>query len=595
MTPRMRTLLALIFIPCVAFSQLGWPPGFSGGIGGVGFSSPSGPSYLLNDMFLNDLTAGNVNGTNATPTGGVRTVVDTETKISISSRKLSIASITTPGWDKHYLIYPALTRAAGRMAFTKAKHSNANQYSAFHLTTSAGEIPNAPTGHAMRMRVFPVALDFNGGGGAWNQVPAFPAPHGTVYPIGIVLRSVGAFGFVRSGSTWLLVQIHTTGNTATLYPMIQVFDAVSTYEDFVRIPTDLWLPTPLVSDGFGSAFGTSDGLGHAEGIAGGLGAGGGSQTWTGSTWAISGGKAVNTPTEGSELVTNGTFETDVTGWTNYSGLLDVMERNTVSPITGTGDIHTVSTSASSAVATQQLTIALGQWMIARTTGRKLNSSGTRLSDIGFGRPDAPTELDGWTGGSHTLTTANTTSTRTGRAAYTNPYLSLRQNGESGTTREIWADDLSVKQLTLSSLFASANTSTANVIASADVVVVSGTQAGVVVNLDNAGTPANFVIAYHNGTNVLLEKCVAGTYTTLINTAATYSANATLRVIKDGNSYDVYYNNAKVGSTQTISDAGIVSNTRHGLFSTHSGNTLDNFTVYARGTEGQYSNLTIYTQ
>jgi hypothetical protein len=60
------------------------------------------------------------------------------------------------------------------------------------------------------------------------------------------------------------------------------------------------LPTPLVSDGFGSAFGTSDGLGHAEGVAGGIGAGGSGVTLSnvGGTWSVSGGKAINTAPSG---------------------------------------------------------------------------------------------------------------------------------------------------------------------------------------------------------------------------------------------------------------------------------------------------------
>ena len=69
---------------------------------------------------------------------------------------------------------------------------------------------------------------------------------------------------------------------------------------------------------------------------------------------------------------------------------------------------------------------------------------------------------------------------------------------------------------------------------------------------------------------------------------TYVAGATLRVIKDATKYRVYYNNALVGSEQTISDAGIIDNTIHGLFSTYSGNSFDNFTLWARGTGAEYT-------
>ena len=39
---------------------------------------------------------------------------------------------------------------------------------------------------------------------------------------------------------------------------------------------------------------------------------------------------------------------------------------------------------------------------------------------------------------------------------------------------------------------------------------------------------------------------------------------------------------------TIADAGIVNNTLHGLFSTYEGNTVDNWTVYASGSSGEYA-------
>ncbi|KKQ91619.1 MAG: hypothetical protein UT17_C0005G0057, partial [Candidatus Woesebacteria bacterium GW2011_GWB1_39_10] len=70
------------------------------------------------------------------------------------------------------------------------------------------------------------------------------------------------------------------------------------------------------------------------------------------------------------------------------------------------------------------------------------------------------------------------------------------------------------------------------------------------------------------------------------TTVTYSAGAVLRVITYTSSGSlkvrVYYNNVMIGSEQTVSDAGIISNTKHGLFSTYSGNTFDNFTLWARG-------------
>jgi hypothetical protein len=144
------------------------------------------------------------------------------------------------------------------------------------------------------------------------------------------------------------------------------------------------------------------------------------------------------------------------------------------------------------------------------------------------------------------------------------------------------------------LFASVDDSaTSDVVISADVTLTAYTQAGIVMNLDDESSPANFVIGYHDGTNAILEKCVAGVYTSVISAAATYAAGATLVVIKDGNDYSLFYNNVKIGATTAISDAGIVSNTKHGLFSTYSSNRLDNFTVFPRGKGGEYNDLNLY--
>jgi hypothetical protein len=305
-------------------------------------------------------------------------------------------------------------------------------------------------------------------------------------------------------------------------------------------------------------------------------------------------------------------------------------------------------------------------------------------------------------------TDNTTPILTGRATTATTYGAL-QFGNVGPAAAYF-DNVSLKPILTSTLYATVDAGTANVLASADLVVTAGTQAGLVVSYADTN---NLVLAYHDGTNAKLDKCVSTTiisgatlngnfsttdnwtlatgvtiadgklqvrgpaiyasaayqnslltvgkryqysftvsnnvvgtslglqeganttilattdngvysgvytsvvggalrfksftgtdtcdiddvvlidlqtWTSVISAAATYSANATLRVIKDGTSYSLYYNNAKVGSTATISDAALISNTKHGLFSTYSGNTLDNFTVYARGTGGEYDGV-----
>lgn len=175
---------------------------------------------------------------------------------------------------------------------------------------------------------------------------------------------------------------------------------------------------------------------------------------------------------------------------------------------------------------------------------------------------------------------------------------LAVNFGAGPYDTVIVDDFSLKELTLPELFTSVDVGVSDVCLSVDIDTWDGeSPVGVVLSLDDEATPANFVIAYLDrdpGTGTVyngrLEKCVAGTYTTLVDAAITFSAGASLFVAKDGTSYAMYYNNIQVGATQTIADAGIISNTRHGLFSTSDDNQLDNLLIYPRGTKNEYSAL-----
>ena len=136
------------------------------------------------------------------------------------------------------------------------------------------------------------------------------------------------------------------------------------------------------------------------------------------------------------------------------------------------------------------------------------------------------------------------------------------------------DNITCRALTLASLFSTHPYASANCDLSAAITRTAGTQAGLVARLDSATSPANFIIAYLDGVgNVKVDKCVAGTYTNVISGAVTYSAGKVLRLVCSGNSVSAYYDGAQVGSTVTVSDAGIVSNTRHGLFSTYAANSF----------------------
>ena len=105
--------------------------------------------------------------------------------------------------------------------------------------------------------------------------------------------------------------------------------------------------------------------------------------------------------------------------------------------------------------------------------------------------------------------------------------------------------------------------------------------------------SNYGYAVHNGTNAQLHKVVAGVDTTLVNAAATYSAGAVVRVICYGTKWRLYYNNAFIGTEQTVSDAALQSGTGVGWYSTDTDSTGDLFLVHARGTGGEHNALDAY--
>jgi hypothetical protein len=305
-----------------------------------------------------------------------------------------------------------------------------------------------------------------------------------------------------------------------------------------------------------------------------------SRTWQsgGATWAISSNEAVNTPTLGAELVANGTFDTDVAGWSDVStGGGSIAWVNDGNPA-GAMDLTSLGGS-DRGIGEQSFTVVIGSWyeVDCETEASTISRVGTSSKS---GNILGMVNIVGAKVGvfrAHTATTVY------------NSY-------ENNLVDTHWVDNISIKVLTLNTLFSSVETSTNDVVAQVELdTVVTDTQAGMVLNLDDKDTPANFVIAYHDGTNARLEKCVAGVYTTVITAVAAYAAGANLVVVKDGTSYALYYNNLQVGATSTISDAGIISNTLHGMFSTYSGNQLDNFQCFPRGTNGEFWSLEEFTR
>lgn len=533
-------------------------------------------AYLLQDEFTTDRAAGAVNGTAAEPgPGGNRTVTDANSKLTIASGLLSFATGGS-GSGNPGLWYDALTRAAGLVLIGQLKDTGS--------TTNVAEVgwdSDTTVTLTEGFRLTTSGISILTQGIAALVVGTFTP--GTDYVFVAVLRASGTAFFVKASTGNFYLLWMSSSGTGNLRPSLQTRGTAAVMtSDYIRVPVTTFLPTPLASDGFPTAFGTTDGTGHAE--TSGIGAGGSGLTWTGATWSVSGAKAINTPGVGSELLTDPGLEawasaTNLTNYTESIAGTSTANQETTGVHGGSNAIRMdIDASNNLVQISQTVTLPLGAWNLcsywakASATGKTMRVASSTAAYRNIDRDPGTT----WT-----------QFFEVGRCTSANPTVFFRS--VAGTSGSVYFDDLSIKALTLADLFSSVSVSTADVVADVNVVVTSGTQAGLVLNLDSTSSPANFVIAYHDGINAKLEKCVAGVYTTVITAAVTYSAGATLRVTKIGTAYRLYYNNALVGSG-TISDAGIISNTRHGLFSTYSANTLDNFVVYASGSGGEYATL-----
>jgi hypothetical protein len=365
------------------------------------------------------------------------------------------------------------------------------------------------------------------------------------------------------------------------------YNAALTADD-VRVPKARWLPRLLASDGFGSAgvLALTDGLGHAEAH------GGGGIAWSGSTWSAGSGVAANVATRGANGVTNGEFTSATTGWTASNAVLTQRD-STVTPgvASGGADVGCLELKDNGAFANanQALTLVVDTWYRASCLARtKSGAVGVGVATFAVGRTT--------TGGEYVTRSTgafDAWESKLGvfRATQTGAYATLLSNAGATDDLTYW-DAVAVEPLTLASMFASVVSGAADVIADVGVATELCRPAGLVLNLDSAATPANFVVAYLGGVSsrlCVLEKCVAGVYTTLISAAVTYVAGAVLRVVHVGDQYSLYYNGAQVGTTQTVSDVDIISNTLHGLFGP-SGMELDNFVLWAAGSGGEYAGL-----
>lgn len=208
-------------------------------------------NYILYDSFTTARSAGAVNGTLAEPTGQTRTVVDTNSKLSITGGQASFATGGVGSGDPG-LWYPLQARTVGRVLLVNIINIVGDIGSGFHTAQSG--VPN----DAIRSVIDVVRVN-----GAANIVVASMSGL-TTFAAAYIMRSSGMWFFIKGGTftQWTLLWISTAGNS-NMYPFVGCVSGAtnSANADNVRVPATLYIPLPLAYDTFTRANGA---LGSTE-------------------------------------------------------------------------------------------------------------------------------------------------------------------------------------------------------------------------------------------------------------------------------------------------------------------------------------------
>lgn len=239
----MKAAILILFIPLILLAQI--PPLER---------SRAKNSYLLDDEFSDVKAAGAVNGTFAVPGPGLRTVTDTESKLTISGGNLVFSGgKAAPAYGDPGLWYAQLVRVTGNTMLAGiyvSDNGNNNFYFGYDENTSGGInynsiwIGGSPT----------LILYYRDTSSPRIQTLAF----NTTYKFGISLKSSGSYLFIKGGTfnEWTHLWLGSGGNASPIYPAMPVYNSVNNF-NFLRIPTALLTVRPLAYSAFTGANGTA--------------------------------------------------------------------------------------------------------------------------------------------------------------------------------------------------------------------------------------------------------------------------------------------------------------------------------------------------
>lgn len=148
----------------------------------------------------------------------------------------------------------------------------------------------------------------------------------------------------------------------------------------------------------------------------------------------------------------------------------------------------------------------------------------------------------------------------------NPFAII--TGTTLYTDEVVGDDYSLNVLTHANLFKLVKSALSRVVVAAKIYLPHAQlRAGIVLCADDPANVQNGIVAWIDRTTLRVDQILAGTWTTLSTTTTwTYADWASLQLTFDGTNLQLAYNGSNVGSPIALSEAGIINNKYHGLYS-----------------------------
>lgn len=287
----------------------------------------------------------------------------------------------------------------------------------------------------------------------------------------------------------------------------------------------------------------------------------------GATWTIVSGQAVNTPTRGTNMLADADMEAaNLNSWAQH-GAPTTREKTTAEKYAGAQSLHIVPRVTATDGAQQDVSTTIGAFYELEVYGKDASSGGASC---------IVHNLQGTARNSNVAGTDWHLVHHTTMAHNSSGFVAVGQSVVEG-----WLDNAGMWALDDTSLLAVTPETVADVTLRAGLRVSLYHQIGLQMNIDDPDNPQNFVRAYiywyFAGIVICyLWKCVDGTFTKLIEGTANYVAGAELRLVKSGTTYQMFYNNAQVGTDTTISDGSIINNTRHALLAPGGGGAVDYF-------------------